>query len=113
MKTITENIHGVGHIGTQHIVSVLTLLCIIQNLSYIRDAIVLKGTKTEKEIYKMYGLKYESICTLYKEIAPHMFNDCTCVVEKLACEFLGIFKNPIQTGTKQFIGNLLGTESKV
>ena len=95
-RDLKKKVIGCGHMGAQHIISVLTLLGVIKDARYVRETTILKKTNTESKIKHFYGLNYESINVLYKEIADETFGGCTRKVENLGCEFLRDIKEPFQ-----------------
>ena len=49
-----DSVYCCGDIGSQHLISVLTLLQVIEDPKYVRDTVVLKNTRTEMRIRKIY-----------------------------------------------------------
>ena len=94
---LIQNIKFVGYIGSQHLISILTLLRVIHNPVYVRETTILQNTTTEKKIKKYYGLSYKLINVLYKEISELKFNGCIRLVENLVCEFFRDIKEPLKS----------------
>ena len=102
-----ELLHGIknavyccGDIGAQHLMSVLTLLQVIGDTKFVRDAVVLKNTRTEKRLKKLYKMSHHVINELYKELANELYDGNLRMVENLTCEF---FRD---MGTKTLYGVL-------
>ena len=87
LNGIKDAVYCCGDIGAQHLMSVLTLLRIIQDPKYVRDTVVLKNTMTEKRLKKLYKMSHNVINILYKEVANELYNGNTRMVENLTCEF--------------------------
>lgn len=80
-------------LGAQHVISVLTLLRVIHNPSFVTEAVVCKGTTTFKKINKHFRLSEKAINALYNELAE-MWDTGTARPESVGCEFLKESKDP-------------------
>ena len=80
--------YGVGNLGAQHLLAVLSLLRLLKDPDYVRCSSVLEKTATETKIVDKYRLRYKSINALYNELATEKFNGNHRLVENLGCEFL-------------------------
>ena len=96
-KTLTKNIKYLGFIGAQHLISSLTLLRIIRNPLFVREAFLLSNTNTEKKIKKIYSLSHKLTNILFNEISNEHFEGCSRKVENLCCEFFRDIKDPFQS----------------
>ena len=96
MKELTSNLYGVGNLGTQHLLSILTLLRVLRNPEYVVYTKVLKNTATEKKLTSIYRLTHKSINALYGELANELFDGCLRKMENLGCEFLRDIKHPMK-----------------
>ena len=76
-----------GDIGAQHLMSVLTLLKVIEDTKFVRDTVVLKNTRTEKRVKKLYKMSHQVINELYKEVANEIYDGNLRLVENLTCEY--------------------------
>jgi len=74
LKELTNNLYGVGNLGAQHLLSILTLLRVLHNPEYVIFTKVLKNTTTERKLTRIYRLTHKSINALYRELADKLFN---------------------------------------
>jgi len=63
-----NNVYGVGFLGAQHLLSILTLLRVLQNPEYVILTKVLKNTTREKKLTTIYRLTHKSINALNREL---------------------------------------------
>ena len=91
---IKKHVYGVGYMGAQHLLGVLTLLGVLKDVKYIRHAVVLKGTLTEKKLKKYYNQNYRCATVLYNQIGTESFHGQSRMSENIGCEFLRDIQNP-------------------
>lgn len=92
---LKNNLYGIGYLGAQNILSVLSLLRVLENPEYVQQTELCQNTETEKKLIKTYRLRYGTINKLYQAIAKEKFNLSTRTVENLGCEFLRDVKHPM------------------
>lgn len=98
-----NNLYGIGYLGAQHILSVLSLLRILENPEYVQKTVLCQNTETEKSLIKTYRLRYGTVNKLYQTIAQEKFNLSTRIVENLGCEFLRDIKTPMDDWNEETV----------
>ena len=86
----------IGNMGAQHILAILTLLCIIHHPQYVQYTTLLTNSGTAKKLKTTYFLSDKLTNEIYDEVAKTKFDGCIRKVENLVCEFFRDFKD---TGT--------------
>ena len=82
-------------LGSQHVLSICTLLGLITNVSYLSHATIAKGTKTANMYLNEFGLNYSAMNGIYQKIADNFFDRHTYMAENAGCEYLRDMKRDI------------------
>jgi len=83
-----QQIHLVGPLSSQHILSVLSLSKIIKHTYYVTNALLCPMNRTKTMFWQHYGLNENTMNRYYKKIADEHFNGRTAMSENLGCEFI-------------------------
>lgn len=88
LLTNLQKMHFVGHLSSQHLLSIMSLLRIIKHTYYADHAKLALKNKTKTNFDKKFSLNPETMNRIYNQIADDHFDGKTQMSENLGCEFL-------------------------